>query len=97
MRRAAEVAPTVVALRSMAQDVMTAELVRLNQRLPHLGDKERSEIQATVRRVVEKLLHQPTVRVKQLAAMPDTPDYAAALRELFALDAAVIDAVSQTR
>jgi glutamyl-tRNA reductase len=97
LRRAAEVAPTVVALRSMAQDVMTAELVRLNQRLPHLGDKERSEIQATVRRVVEKLLHQPTVRVKQLAAMPDTPDYAAALRELFALDAAVIDAVSQTR
>lgn len=97
LRRSAAVAPTVVALRSMAQDVMTAELVRLNARLPHLNDRERAEIEQSVRRVVEKLLHQPTVRVKQLAAMPDTPDYAAALRELFALDAAAIDAVSQRR
>ncbi|WP_432558626.1 glutamyl-tRNA reductase [Granulicoccus sp. GXG6511] len=97
LRRAAAVAPTVVALRSMAQDVMTAELARLNARLPYLGDKEREEIQTAVRRVVEKLLHQPTVRVKQLAAMPDTPDYAAALRELFALDSAAIEAVSQSR
>lgn len=97
LRRAAAVAPTVVALRSMAQDVMTAELARLDSRLPDIGERERFEIEQTVRRVVEKLLHQPTVRVKQLAAMPDSPDYAAALRELFALDAAVIDAVSQTR
>lgn len=94
LRRAAAVAPTVVALRSMAQDVMTAELARLHSRLPALEDRERKEIEQTVRRVVEKLLHQPTVRVKQLAAMPDTPDYAAALRELFALDAAGIDAAA---
>ncbi|MDO5499804.1 MAG: glutamyl-tRNA reductase [Propionibacteriaceae bacterium] len=97
LRRAAAVAPTVVALRSMAQDVMAAEIARLNARVPWLGDKERAEVEATVRRVVEKLLHQPTVRVKQLAAMPDSPDYAAALRELFALDSTTIEAVSQTR
>lgn len=97
LRRAAAVAPTVVALRSMAQELMTAELARLDQRLPYLGERERNEIQQTVRRVVEKLLHQPTVRVKQLASMPDTPDYAAALRELFALDSAAIDAMSQSR
>src|SRR3712207_7333223 len=40
----------------------------------------------SVRRVVEKLLHQPTVRVQALSAEPDAVDYAAALRELFALD-----------
>ncbi|MDO5681286.1 MAG: glutamyl-tRNA reductase [Propionibacteriaceae bacterium] len=97
LRRAAAVAPTVVALRSMAQDVMTGELARLNARLPHLADKDRLEIQSAIHRVVEKLLHQPTVRVKQLAAMPDSPDYAAALRELFALDAAAIDVVTQQR
>lgn len=97
LRRAAAVAPTVVALRTMATEVMTAELGRLDARLPELDERERREIEQTVRRVVEKLLHQPTVRVKELAAQPDSPDYAAALRELFALEAATIDAVSQPR
>ena len=97
LRRAAAVAPTVVALRAMAQGVMSAELARLEGRLPYLGERERKEIEQTVRRVVEKLLHQPTVRVKQLAAMPDTPDYAAALRELFDLDEAAFAAVTAGR
>lgn len=97
LRRAASVAPTVVALRSMASQVVAAEIARLNSRLPGLGDRERAELEQTVRRVVEKLLHQPTVRVKQLAAMPDSPDYAAALRELFALDTTAIEAVSHPR
>jgi glutamyl-tRNA reductase len=38
-----------------------------------------------VRRVVDKLLHAPTVRVKELAGEPGGADYAAALRELFDL------------
>lgn len=95
LRRAAAVAPTVVALRSMAQEVMTAELERLDARLPELGERERAEVAQTVRRVVEKLLHQPTVRVKQLASMPDSPDYAAALRELFALEPTAIDSIER--
>lgn len=94
LRRAAQVTPTVVALRTMATDVVAAELTRLESRLPELADGDRAEIERTVRRVVDKLLHQPTVRVKELAAEPDSPDYAAALRELFALDAAAVDAVS---
>lgn len=94
LRRAAQVTPTVVALRTMATDVVAAELARLETRLPEMDADERAEIQRTVRRVVDKLLHQPTVRVKELAAVPDSPDYAAALRELFALDTATVDAVS---
>lgn len=94
LRRAAEVTPTVVALRTMATDVVSAELSRLETRLPELGEGDRAEIERTVRRVVDKLLHQPTVRVKELAAESDSPDYAAALRELFALDATAVDAVS---
>lgn len=97
MRRAAQVTPTVVALRTMAKEVVGAEMSRLDQRLPDLAPAERAEVATTVRRVVEKLLHQPTVRVKELAALPDSPDYAAALRELFALDATAIDAVSKQR
>ncbi|HEX5121353.1 MAG TPA: hypothetical protein VFW65_39715, partial [Pseudonocardiaceae bacterium] len=44
------------------------------------------ELAKTVRRVVDKLLHTPTVRVKQLASGPNGASYADALRELFALD-----------
>ncbi|HEY5822474.1 MAG TPA: glutamyl-tRNA reductase [Propionibacteriaceae bacterium] len=93
LRRSAQVAPTVVALRSMASEVMTGEMKRLDARLPSLDDHERSEVQRTMRRIVDKLLHTPTVRVQELAADPDAVDYAAALRELFALDPQTIAAV----
>jgi len=84
-RQAAEVAPTVSALRSQAADVVDAELLRLSSRLPDLDARARSEIARTVRRVVDKLLHEPTVRVKELAATPGETDYAGALRALFGL------------
>ncbi|MDT0309639.1 glutamyl-tRNA reductase [Streptomyces sp. DSM 44917] len=87
-RRAAHITPTVVALRAMASDVVAAELARLEGRLPALGEKEREEITRTVRRVVDKLLHAPTVRVKELAGEPGGDHYATALRHLFDLDPA---------
>jgi glutamyl-tRNA reductase len=93
LRRAAQVAPTVVALRSMASDVVTGELRRLEARLPHLDDHERQQIQHSMRRIVEKLLHAPTVRVQELSSEPDAVDYAAALRVLFALDPQTVAAV----
>jgi glutamyl-tRNA reductase len=93
LRRAAQVAPTVIALRSMASEVVAAELSRLDARLPSLDAREREEVQRTVRRVVDKLLHQPTVRVQELASGPEAVDYAAALRELFALDPQAVAAV----
>ncbi|MFJ8628790.1 glutamyl-tRNA reductase [Kitasatospora sp. NPDC093550] len=95
-QRAARIAPTVVALRSMASDVVAAELGRLEARLPDLDERSRAEIGQTVRRVVDKLLHAPTVRVKQLAAEPGGASYAEALRELFDLDPAAVHAVSGT-
>jgi glutamyl-tRNA reductase len=84
-RQAAAVAPTVSALRSQAAEVVEAELLRLSTRLPDLDARERAEIARTVRRVVDKLLHEPTVRVKELAAVPGDTDYAGALRALFGL------------
>ncbi|MDF2471831.1 MAG: hemA, partial [Rhodococcus erythropolis] len=77
--------PTVTALRQRAADVVEAELMRLDSRLPGLDDPQRDEVARTVRRVVDKLLHAPTVRVKQLASAPGGDSYAAALRELFEL------------
>ncbi|TGA96690.1 glutamyl-tRNA reductase [Streptomyces sp. MZ04] len=94
-QRAAHITPTVVALRTMAADVVAGEIARLDGRLPGLAEKERAEITQTVRRVVDKLLHAPTVRVKQLAAEPGGAGYADALRTLFDLDPQTVAAVSR--
>jgi glutamyl-tRNA reductase len=85
-QRAAEVTPTVAALRKRAAEVVDAELLRLAGRLPELDAAVRDELARTVHRVVDKLLHAPTVRVKQLAETGGGEAYAAALRELFELD-----------
>ncbi len=85
-RRVQAVAPTVAALRARAAEVVAAELARLDHRLPGVDDTVRDEVQRTVHRVVEKLLHAPTVRVKQLASRSDGGSYEEALRELFDLD-----------
>jgi glutamyl-tRNA reductase len=95
-QRAAKIAPTVVALRSRADEVVEAELDRLASRLPQLDDAASAEVEATVRRVVDKLLHTPTVRVKELHEAPEGLSYADALRELFGLDRAAPAAVTAT-
>jgi glutamyl-tRNA reductase len=94
---AARVAPTVVALRAKAAGVVDAELVRLAGRLSadDLSGHALDEIAQTVRRVVDKLLHAPTVRVKELAGSPGGEEYATALRVLFDLDPRAVEAVTR--
>jgi len=94
-QRAAKIAPTVVALRSRAEEVVESELARLTGRVD-LDEAAHAEVQATVRRVVDKLLHTPTVRVKELQEAPEGLSYADALRELFGLDRAAPAAVIVT-
>jgi glutamyl-tRNA reductase len=94
-RRQANVTPTVVALRSMATSVVEAEMERLMARLPDLDEAERAEVLQTVRRVADKLLHQPTVRVKELANETGAVSYATALAELFSLDPEAVDAMTR--
>ena len=89
-RRAERVAPTVAALRANAADIVAAELSRLDSRVD-LDETTRAQVQLTVHRVVEKLLHTPTVRVKELASQGGAvgeSDYAAVLSALFDLDPA---------
>ena len=97
VRRQASVTPTVVALRSMATAVVDAEMVRLAARLPGLDDATRAEVLQTVRRVADKLLHEPTVRVKELADAEPAVSYTAALAELFRLDPDAVDAMTRGR
>jgi glutamyl-tRNA reductase len=94
-RRSASVTPTVVALRTMATGVVEAEVERLLMRLPDLDPQIRAEVELAIRRVADKLLHQPTVRVKELANESGAISYAAALAELFALDSEAVAAVTR--
>ncbi|HEX6248635.1 MAG TPA: glutamyl-tRNA reductase [Nocardioidaceae bacterium] len=94
-RRSANVTPTVVALRTMATAVVEAEVERLLMRLPDLDPEIRAEVELAIRRVADKLLHQPTVRVKELANESGAVSYAAALAELFALDSEAVAAVTR--
>jgi glutamyl-tRNA reductase len=94
-RRSATVTPTVVALRTMATGIVDGEMQRLMSRLPGLDDTVRAEVEHAVRRVADKLLHQPTVRVKELANETGAVSYAAALAELFSLDPDAVEAVTR--
>ena len=79
------VGPTVTALRDHAAGVVSAELVRLRRRTPDLSESERSEVERTVHRIVDKLLHTPTTRVRELAGAGESVSYTAALSDLFDL------------
>jgi glutamyl-tRNA reductase len=93
--RAASVVPTVVALRAKAASVVEAELARLERRLGDLDQKTRQEIAQSMGRIADKLLHGPTVRVKELAGTPGADSYETALRVLFELDPEAVQAVGR--
>ena len=94
-QRADRVAPTVVALRERARQVVDSEMGRLLGRLPSADERTVRELRQTVERVVDKLLHAPTVRVKELAEVPGGDSYADVLRELFALNPSATEAVAR--
>jgi glutamyl-tRNA reductase len=93
--RAAAVSPTIVALRAKAASVVEAELARLAGRLGRLDAAAMDEVAKSLRRLTDKLLHEPTVRVKELAGAPGAATYEDALRVLFDLDPATVQAVAQ--
>jgi glutamyl-tRNA reductase len=84
--RGADVAPTVAALRARADQLVATELGKLTARRPEFTEEQRADVSRTLHRVVQQLLHSPTVRVRQLAAEPGGDQYGALLRELFDLD-----------
>lgn len=93
-RNQAKVTPTVVALRSMATEVVSAEAARVESRLSGLDPAQLAEVRHALQRVADKLIHQPTVRVKELVEGPGHLTYADALAHLFQLDPAAISAVT---
>jgi glutamyl-tRNA reductase len=84
-RAAREVSPLVTALRSLGEDVRREELERFRAKLDRLDPAQREVVDALTQGIVNKLLHEPTVRVKDAAGTPRGDYYADALGALFDL------------
>jgi glutamyl-tRNA reductase len=82
---AREVAPLITALREWAEDLRAGELDRAKARLDDLSPREREAVEAITRGIVAKLLHEPTVRLKEVAGTARGERLSEALRDLFAL------------
>jgi len=85
-QREVRLGPTIRALRAKAEEARRRELARAESRLAGLSESERAAVEAVTRRLVNKLLHEPVVRGKALAAGPDGDLYARMLQELYAPD-----------
>jgi glutamyl-tRNA reductase len=85
-REAREVAPLVSALRTRAEDIRLAELERFRSKLDAVDARTAETIEALTRGIVAKLLHEPTVRVKEAAGSGRGDLYADALTVLFDLE-----------
>jgi glutamyl-tRNA reductase len=85
-QREVRLGPVIRALRARAEEIRRRELARAEARLTGLDASERAVVEAVTRRLVNKLLHEPVVRGKALAAGPDGDLYSRMLRELYALE-----------
>ena len=79
------VVPAIASLRAHAEEIRSAELARAERRLGRLPENDRRLIEAMTAQIVNKLLHLPTVRMKEAAAASDGVVYAAVVRHLFGL------------
>ena len=84
--RPARAAPVIGALHGWADDVRDAELARFDAKLDGLDDRQREAVEALTKGLVAKLLHQPTVTLKDTAGSPTGERLADATRQLFDLD-----------
>jgi glutamyl-tRNA reductase len=83
---AREVAPTIVALRQQAEQVRATEVERFRSRLDDLDPRQAEAVEALTRGLVAKLLHRPTVVLKDSAGSPRGDRLVATLRELFEIE-----------
>jgi glutamyl-tRNA reductase len=84
-RAAREVAPLISSLHELGEDVRQGELERFQAKLARLDPDTREVVEALSRGIVNKLLHEPTARVKDAAGTPRGDYYAEALATLFDL------------
>lgn len=94
-QRAQAVVPTVKAMRQKAAEVVSSELLQLERHTPDMSERDRREVEKTVRRVVDKLLHTPTVQAKRLSLEAERVTYVDALAALFNLPSGTVETVTE--
>ena len=82
-RASLDVVPAITSLRARAEEIRNAELAKLKGRV---SDDERRTIESVTSQILNKLLHLPTIRMKEAAVSPDGAAYADAVRHLFGLE-----------
>ena len=80
-----DVVPAIASLRARAEEIREAELRKADGVLGRLDESQRRAVESITAQIVNKLLHLPTVRMKQAAAAADGVVYAEAVRHLFGL------------
>jgi glutamyl-tRNA reductase len=83
-----EVVPTVAAIRANAERIRQAELEKALKRLGGLSEKELKTVEALTGSIVNKMLHEPTCRLKDAAGEKDGYVYVEAVRHVYGLDEA---------
>ena len=82
-RASLDVVPAITSLRARAEEIRNAELAKLKGRV---SDDERRTIESVTSQILNKLLHLPTIRMKEAAVSSDGAAYANAVRHLFGLE-----------
>ena len=85
--RSLEVVPTIATLRESVEDIRRSELERLGNKLSDLTDEQRAQVDMLTASIVNKILHMPTVKMKEVAGRDQCYLYVDAVRTLFDLDA----------
>ena len=80
-----DVVPAIASLRARAEEIREAELQKAESLLGRLDESQRRAVEAVTAQIVNKLLHLPTVRMKEAAAAADGVLYAETVRHLFGL------------
>lgn len=94
-QRAQAVVPTVKALRQKAVDLLADEMLALERHTPNMSDEDRQQVERSMRKLVDKLLHTPTVQAKKLSASGQAVSYPDALAALFQLPTGAIESVTE--
>ncbi len=79
------VVPAIASLRALAEEIRSSELARVESRLGRLPESDRAVIDTVTAQIVNKLLHLPTIRMKEAAITADGLVYADVVRHLFGL------------
>jgi glutamyl-tRNA reductase len=90
-QRSRAIVPVITSLRRQAQEIARTEVEQALRRMPALDEHDRAIVAQMADRIVNKLLHAPTITLKERAERGDHFDYSHATRKLFALDISGLD------